>query len=151
MCRQLFVFDGHTEISLWHLFVSSFKWLPTYIHFPRMYSLLFVWYSFLSHVIYMANPTAKLLLKNAKWKCCHIFYIEYQRKIFYDECTFIRCAIGNLTHTAESQCRFSICASAPHHQFISILVCDSIGGAFLSLAASFCDGIIHPLLTLNDE
>lgn len=151
-------FYRHIEISLWQLFVSSFKWLA--IHFLRNVFIVVCMISFHTHVIYMANwrnQPQNYFWKMQNGKCCHILTLTTQtkpKKSSNDEC-IIRCANGKFTHTG---CivpwKCSICAmrfppiAKNSFQFSSAILS---GGFFLSLAASFCDGIIHTLLTLNDE
>lgn len=67
-----------SKIGLWQLFVSWFNWMLLFtdsLSFLCMiFFLTFDAYSHIHtiHVIYMANSTAKLLLKNAKRQSCHI-------------------------------------------------------------------------------
>lgn len=134
-----------TEISLWQVFVSLFKWCHS------MYSLSFALCLSVACHIYMANSTAKLLLKNAKRKCCHISLNPNNKNL---NAIFLF-AIGKLhIHIEHCTCKFA-CATlffTFNRERASLFFCVFYSfcresrfrfNRSLSLAASFCDGIMH--------
>lgn len=88
------------------------------------------------HVICMANSTAKLLLKNAKRKCCHISLRLYNTTWMHYSLCHWQITSTRLRLILYLWFRTQVLPST-HRQFISILVCDFIMGIFLFIACSF--------------